>query len=177
MIGILLLKQIHGLSDEGVWDRWVQDPYFQHFTGETFFQHEIGHERSGLSHWRGRLGEKLELLLAESLRVANATGALKARDMERVTVDTTVQPKNVTHPTDAKLMHKAIVMLGKLAKKHGVALRQSYVRVAKRAAIMAGRYAHAKQWKRQRRQIKLPHAPAWAGWSATSGARSRATRP
>ena len=52
-------------------------------------------------------------------------------------------------------MHKAIVMLGKLAKKHGVSLRQSYVRVAKRAAVMAGRYAHAKQWKRQRRQLKF----------------------
>ncbi len=93
MIGILLLKQIYGLSDEGGWERWEFDPYFQHFTGETFFQHEIAHERSGLSHWRGRLGEKLELLLAESLRVAHATGALKARDMERVTVDPTVQPK------------------------------------------------------------------------------------
>ncbi len=92
MIGILLLKQVSGLSDEGVWERWVHDSYFQNFTGETFFQHEIGHERSGLSHRRGRLAEKLELLLAESLRVAHATGALKARDMERVTVDTTVQP-------------------------------------------------------------------------------------
>ena len=69
MIGILLLKQIYGLSDEGVWERWVHDPYFQKFTGETFFQHSIPHERSGLSHWRGRLGETLELLLAESLRV------------------------------------------------------------------------------------------------------------
>ncbi len=155
MIGILLLKQIYGLSDEGVWERWVHDPYFQHFNGETFFQHEIGHERSGLSHWRTRLGEKLELLLAESLRVAHATGAPKARDMERVTVDTTVQPKNVTHPTDTKLMHKAIVTLGALARKRGLRLRQSYVRVAKRAAIMAGRYAHAKQWKRQRRQLKF----------------------
>ena len=84
-----------------------------------------------------------------------ATGASKVKDLERVTVDTTVQPKNVTHPTDAKLMHKAIVMLGELARKHGVVLRQSYVRVAKRAAIMAGRYAHAKQWKRQRRQLKF----------------------
>ena len=93
MIGILLLRQIYGLSDEGVWERWVHDPYFQHFTGETFFQHEIGHERSELSHWRGRLGEKLELLLAESLWVAHATGALKARDMERVTVDTGVEIK------------------------------------------------------------------------------------
>ena len=141
MIGILLLKQTYGLSDEGVWERWVHDPYFQYFTGETYFQHKIPHERSGLSHWRGRLGEKLELLLAESLRVAHATGALKTKDLERVTVDTTVQPKNVTHPTDAKLMHKAIVMLGALARKHGVELRQSYIRVAKRAAVMAGRRA------------------------------------
>jgi IS5 family transposase len=155
MIGILLLKQIYGLSDEGVWERWVHDPYFQYFTGETFFQHAIPHERSGLSHWRSRLGDRLELLLAESLRVAHSTGALKAQDMERITVDTTVQPKNVTHPTDAKLMHKAIVMLGKLTKKHRLDLRQSYVRVAKRAAIMAGRYAHAKQWKRHRRQLKF----------------------
>ncbi len=54
MIGILLLKQIYGLSDEGVWERLVHDPYFQHFTGETFFQHRIGHERSGLSHWHGQ---------------------------------------------------------------------------------------------------------------------------
>lgn len=155
MIGVLLLKQIYGLSDEGVWERWVHDPYFQHFTGESYFQHKVPHERSGLSHWRGRLGDRLERLLAESLRVAHATGALKARDLERVTVDTTVQPKNVTHPTDAKLMHKAIVMLAALARKHGVTLRQSYLRVAKQAAVMAGRYAHAKQWKRQRRQLKF----------------------
>ena len=75
--------------------------------------------------------------------------------MERVTVDTTVRPKNVSHPTDTKLIDKAIVMLGALAREHGLKLRQSYVRVAKRAAIMAGRYAHAKQWKRQRRQLKF----------------------
>ena len=88
------------------------------------------------------MGDKLELLLAESLRVAHTTGALKTRDLKRITVDTTVQPKNITFPTDVKLMHKAIVMLGKLARKHGVRLRRSYVRVTKRAAIMAGRYAH-----------------------------------
>ena len=50
-------------------ERWVYDPYFQHFTGEEFFQHEFPHERSDLSHGRKRLGDKLELLLAESLRV------------------------------------------------------------------------------------------------------------
>ena len=154
MVGLLLLKHIYRLSDEGVCERWVSDPYFQHFTGEEFFRHAFPHERSGMSHWRRRIGDKLDLLLAESLRVAHEAGALKTDDLARITVDTTVQPKNVTHPTDAKLMLTAIEQLGKLAKAHGVALRQSYVRVAKRAALMAGRYAHAKQFKRMNRELK-----------------------
>jgi IS5 family transposase len=152
VIGLLLLKHIYGLSDEGVCERWVHDPYFQHFTGEEFFQH---HERSDLSHWRKRLGDKLELLLAESLRVAHEAGALRTRDLKRVTVDTTVQPKNITFPTDAKLLHAAVKGLVRLAKKHGVPLRQSYLRIAKHAAMMAGRYAHAKQFKRHHRQLRL----------------------
>jgi transposase, IS5 family len=155
VIGLLLLKHIYGLSDEGVCERWVYDPYFQHFTGEKFFQHEFPHERSDLSHWRKRLGDKLEVLLAESLRVAHASGALRTRDLKRVTVDTTVQPKNITFPTDAKLLHAAINGIVRLAKKHGVQLRQSYQRIAKRAAMMAGRYAHAKQFKRHHRQLRL----------------------
>ena len=77
VIGLLLLKHIYGLSDEDVCERWVYDPYFQHFTGEEFFQHTFPHERSDLSHWRKRLGDKLELLLAESLRVAHDSGALR----------------------------------------------------------------------------------------------------
>jgi IS5 family transposase len=144
VVGLLLLKHIYGLSDEGVCERWVHDPYFQHFTGETFFQHDFPHERSDLSHWRKRLGDKLELLLAESLKVAHDTGALRTRDLRRVTVDTTVQPKAVTFPTDAKLLHAAIEGLNRLVRKHRVQLRQSYRRIAKTAAMMAGRYAHAK---------------------------------
>lgn len=154
-IGLLLLKQIYGLSDEGVCERWVYDPYFQYFTGEEFFQHEFPHERSDLSHWRKRLGDKLELLLAESLRVAHNSGALRTGDLKRVTVDTTVQPKNISFPTDAKLLHAAIKGLNRLATKHGVRLRQSYVRVTRHAAMMAGRYAHAKQFNRHRRQLRL----------------------
>ena len=155
VIGLLLLKHIYGLSDEGVCERWVHDPYFQYFTGEEFFQHEFPHERSDLSHWRKRLGDKLELLLAESLRVAHASGALRTKDLARVTIDTTVQPKNVTFPTDAKLLHAAIKGLNRMARKHGVRLRQSYLRIAKQAAMMAGRYAHAKQFNRHRRQLRI----------------------
>src|ERR1700740_325174 len=155
VIGLLLLKHIYGLSDEGVCERWVYDPYFQHFTGEEFFQHEFPHERSDLSHWRKRIGGKLELLLAESLRVAYESGALRTKDLARVTVDTTVQPKDITFPTDAKLLHAAIKGLTRLARKRGVRLRQSYVRIAKRAAMMAARYAHAKQFNRHRRQLRI----------------------
>lgn len=155
VIGLLLLKHIYGLSDEGVCERWVFDPYFQYFTGEEFFQHEFPHERSDLSHWRKRLGDKLELLLAESLRVAHESGALRSRDLARVTIDTTVQPKAITFPTDAKLLHAAIRGLTRLARKHGVRLRQSYLRVAKHAAMMAGRYAHAKQFNRHRKQLRV----------------------
>jgi IS5 family transposase len=155
VIGLMLLKHIYGLSDEGVCERWVYDPYFQYFTGQEFFQHVFPHERSDLSHWRKRLGDKLELLLAESLRVAHQAGALRTKDLARVTVDTTVQPKNVTFPTDAKLLHAAIKGLNRLARKHGVQLRQSYLRLAKRAAMMAGRYAHAKQFNRHHREVRF----------------------
>ena len=155
MIGLLLLKHIYALSDEDVCERWVENPYFQFFTGEEFFQHTFPHERSGLSHWRKRLGDKLGLLLAESLRVAHTSGALRPRDLVRVTVDTTVQPKNITFPTDAKLVHAAIKGLNRLARQHGVPLRQSYLRLAKRAAMMAGRYAHAKQFNRHQRELRF----------------------
>ena len=155
MIGLLLLKHIYALSDEDVCERWVENPYFQFFTGEEFFQHTFPHERSGLSHWRKRLGDKLGLLLAESLRVAHTSGALRPRDLVRVTVDTTVQPKNITFPTDAKLVHAAIKGLNRLARQHGVPLRQSYLRLAKRAALMAGRDAHAKQFNRHQRELRF----------------------
>ena len=156
MIGMFMLKHSYALCDELLWERWVHDPYFQYFTGEEFFRHELRHERSGMSHWRKRIGARLDKLLAETLRIAHDSGALKKSDLARVTVDTTVQPKNVAFPSDAKLLETAIRQLGKLARAHGVALRQSYVRVAKKAAMMAGRYGHAKQFKRMNRQIGFP---------------------
>jgi IS5 family transposase len=81
--------------------------------------------------------------------------AIDPKDLERVVVDTTVQPKAVAHPTDARLMHRAIIKLVELAKRNHVPLRQSYLRLAKRAAIMVGRYTHAHQFKRARRQLKF----------------------
>ena len=155
MIGLLLLKHIYGLSDEDVCERWVHDPYFQYFTGEEFFQHSFPHERSDLSHWRKRLGDKTGT--AASREPAGGTRERRTADegLARVTVDTTVQPKAITFPTDAKLLHAAIKGLNRMARRHGVQLRQSYLRIAKQAAMMAGRYAHAKQFNRHRRQLRI----------------------
>ena len=149
MVGVHILKHMFDLSDEGVCDRWVYDPYFQYFCGEEYFQFELSIERSSMTRWRHRIGPQgLEKVFQESLGVAHRTGALRTKDLKRVTVDTTVQEKAVTFPTDAKLIHRARERLVRLAKAHGVPLRQSYVRLGKRALIMQGRYRHAKQHKR-----------------------------
>ena len=154
--GLLILKHMHNLSDEVLCARWVENPYFQFFCGEVVFRHELPFDRSSLSRWRKRLGEEqLAALLQESLSVAHRSGALQTKDLERVVVDTTVQEKAVAHPTDARLNHRAIEKLVDLAKREGVALRQSYLRLAKRAAIMVGRYTHAHQFKRARRELKF----------------------
>jgi IS5 family transposase len=93
--------------------------------------------------------------LAESLRVVHKARALRGQDLKRVTVDTTVQPNAISFPTDAKLLQAAINGPNHLARRHGVRLRQSYYRMAKAAAMMAGRYDYAKQFKRYHRQLRI----------------------
>jgi IS5 family transposase len=154
--GLFILKHMHNLSDEVLCARWLENPYYQYFCGELSFCHKLPFDRSSLTRWRQRLGEdELAALIQESLSVGHKTGAIETKDLERVAVDTTVQPKAIAHPTDAGLMHRAIEKLVKLARRHGVELRQSYLRVAKRAAIMVGRYTHAHQFKRARRALKF----------------------
>jgi IS5 family transposase len=155
MAGLAILKHTFDLSDEEVCARWVENPYFQYLCGEAFFCHELPFDRSSMTRWRQRMGEeRIAALLSESLSIAVRTGAMKPQDTRRVIVDTTVQPKNVMFPTDAKLIHRARERLVKLAKKAGLDLRQTYVRVGKRALIRHQRYAHAKQFKRANRSLR-----------------------
>jgi IS5 family transposase len=155
MAGLAILKHSYDLSDEGLCERWVENPYFQYFCGEEFFQHRLGFDRSSLTRWRQRMGEeKLRALLQESLAVATRTEAMKPSDLARIVVDTTVQPKAVMFPTDAKLLNRARERLVRLAKKVGVELRQSYRRVGKLALIQHQRYAHAHQFKRANRKLR-----------------------
>jgi len=155
MAGLAILKHTYDLSDEVLCERWVENPYYQLFCGEEFFQHRLVFDRSSLTRWRNRMGEeRLQALLQESLSVATRTRAIKPSELSRVIVDTTVQPKNVTFPTDAKLLNRAREKLVRLAKLHAVPLRQSYARMGKIALIQHQRYAHAKQFKRANRALK-----------------------
>lgn len=155
MAGLAILKHTYNLSDEVVCELWIENPYYQYFCGEEFFQHRLPLDRSSMTRWRNRMGEeRLQALLQESLAVATQTGAMKPGDLARVIVDTTVQPKNITFPTDAKLLNRAREKLVTLAKRLGVELRQSYSRVGKFALIQHQRYAHAKQFKRANRALR-----------------------
>jgi IS5 family transposase len=155
MAGLAILKHLHDLSDEVLCERWIENPYMQLFCGEEFFQHQLPFDRSSMTRWRQRMGEdRLMALLQESLSVATRSGAAKPADFRQVIVDTTVQEKAITFPTDAKLIHRARERLVRLAQTHGLPLRQSYARVGKIALIQHQRYAHAKQFKRANKALR-----------------------
>src|SRR6476620_666247 len=126
MVGLHLLKHMDGLSDEAICARYLDSPYVQLFCGESHFQHALPLDRSSMTRWRQRIGpERLELLLTETLAAAQRGGAVEERHLRRVTIDTTVQPKAVTHPTDSKLLQRGSEILARLARRHGIRLRQS----------------------------------------------------
>lgn len=135
MVGLLLLKQMFNQGDETVVAGWVQNPYWQYFCGMTDFQWAVPCDPSDLVYFRQRIGE------AGVQRILQVTVQLhgdKAQESE-VVVDTTVQEKNITHPTDTKLAHKIIRRCWKLADGNGVKLRRRY-RKAVRQCVMAQRW-------------------------------------
>lgn len=144
MAGLCFLKDAKGLSDEEVCAVWRENPYFQYFCGEEFFQYRFPVEPPSLSIFRKRIGEAgIERLLQETIRMGLKTGTITMRDLEKVTVDTTVQEKAVHFPTDARICNKAREALVKKAKATRVKLRQSYARKGKRALFMANKYMAA----------------------------------
>lgn len=162
MAGLHLIKHMEGLSDEEVCARWVENPYWQYFCGEEYFRHRLVLDRSSMSRWRRRIGpEELELLLAETLRVAITNGALSPRECERITVDTTVQTKAVAHPTDAHLLLRAIEHLNRLARKHGIKLRQSFLRLGREARREVARLIHGRGHKQALRHLR--RLRTWVG--------------
>lgn len=155
LVGLHYLKHAFNESDPSVLERWVENPYWQYFCGFDTMQHEVPLDDSSMSRWRTRIGaERLAAMLEETIAIAVRDKHVSKNELKQVNVDTTVQEKNITHPTDSKLYLKALTKLADAAKHRGIKLRQTYRRVAKREAVKAGRYAHAKQFRRMRRSLK-----------------------
>lgn len=155
MVGLHLLQHAKGLSDDAVCAAWLENPYYQFFCGEVFFQHELPLDRSSMSRWRGRIGrDKLELLLAETLAAATRAKAVDKSRFERVTIDTTAQTKAVAHPTDSGLFLRAVEWLNRFAKRAGLPLRQSFARLAVRSRREAARLIHTRAHKQALREVR-----------------------
>jgi IS5 family transposase len=151
MVSLHYLKYQHDLSDEAVVARWVENPYWQFFSGMQFFSHQAPIDPSSMTRWRSRLGASgAEAMLKATLEAGLKLKAIKPTDFAHLNVDTTVQTKAVRYPTDARLCERARERLVKAARKDGLKIKQSYARVGPRLVMKQSRYAHARQMKRAR---------------------------
>lgn len=131
MIALHYFKYTFDLSDDDVLVGWVENPYWQHFSGMKYFEHKFPIHPSSMTRWRKRIGESgAEELLKQTIEAGLNLKAIKATQLKRVNVDTTVQEKDIRFPTDARLYDRARERLVKEAKKRGIQLRQNYNRLS-----------------------------------------------
>ena len=149
MVALHYLKYTHNLSDEDVVATWVENPYWQYFSGMKWFEHELPINASSMTRWRKRIGEAgAEELLKETIKAGLKLKAVKTFQLKRVNIDTTVQEKEIRFPTDARLYDRARQRLVDFAKERGIKLRQNYNRKSKQMLYWQSRYSHARQMKR-----------------------------
>ena len=150
MIGLLLLKYIYNLSDESIVERWIENPYWQYFSGEKVFQTQKPFDPTEFIHFRNRIGkEGAEKLLKVSIRLFG-----KESQEKEVLIDSTVQEKNITYPTDAKLHKRIIEKVNKISKQEGIILRQTYTRILKQLMIDQRFHNHPKRRKKARAALR-----------------------
>ena len=155
VIGIMLLQQMHKVSDESIVYKWVENPYWQLFCGYDYLQWKFPIHPTTLTKWRQRLGvEGIEKVFELLIQTATNSGMVKPRSLTKVIADTTVMPKAITFPTDAKLYLKGIKRLVKFAKQEGLLLRQTYQRLSVRAHQKATRLMHSRKFKQATKEIK-----------------------
>ncbi len=149
MVSLHYLKYSHNLSDEEVVSKWVENPYWQYFSGMKWFEHTLPIDPSSMTKWRKRVGEEgAEEMLKQTIETGLQMKAVKQSELKRINVDTTVQEKEIRFPTDSRLYDRAREKLVHAAEKCGIVLRQKYNYKAKEMLLMQSRYAHAKQFKR-----------------------------
>lgn len=155
MVALHYIKHLYDLSDDLVLAGFLENPYWQFFCGMEYFQHKLPCDPTSLVKWRQRVGATgIEQLLKETLEAAKRQQVLKAREIESVNVDTTVQEKAIAFPTDARLYQKARRALVRLSRQIGLKLRQNYSRLGKKALFGQSRYAAAQQMQRARKQTR-----------------------
>ncbi len=155
MVGLQYLKHVYGMSDQAVVRRWVENPYWQYFCGAIYFEHQLPIDPSSMTRFRQRIGESgCEKIFQATVKAGLRSKTIKPAHLKRITVDTTVQEKAVSFPTDSKLLNRSRIRLVKLCRQNGVVLRQSYARKGPQALFKANRYAHARQFRRMRGRVK-----------------------
>lgn len=155
MVGLLMLQHIYNLSDELLVSRWKENPYFQYFCGCDYFQHQLPINPTSLIKFRRRISSRgCERILSETIKTAITGKVVKRSDLATVVVDTTIQEKNITYPTDTKLGYRCLLKLVALAKQHNVPLRQTYVRKSKEASFKASQYARSNKHKLMKKEVK-----------------------
>jgi transposase, IS5 family len=151
MVALHYLKYQQDLSDEDVVAVWVENPYWQHFSGMRYFQHRMPIDPSSMTRWRKRLGDAgAEQMLRATIEAGIAMRVIGPAELKRINVDTTVETKAIRFPTDARLYERMRERLVKAARAEGLAIKQSYQHVGRRLLMQSSRYAHARQMKRAR---------------------------
>lgn len=155
MISLLYLKHAFNESDEGVVARWADTPRWQFFSGQAYYEDRQPCDATTLVKFRKLLGEQgVEELLAQTINAAVDMKLIKPQELSRVIVDSTVQEKAIAHPTDSRLLEVARIKLVEAAKDADIALKQTFAKEGPALSRQAGRYAHARQFKRMRRVIR-----------------------
>ena len=150
MVGLLLLKQLKNLSDEEMIEQWKQNPYYQYFCGFHEFQIALPCHATDLVYFRKRIGkEGVEQIFTMSVNLHG-----KAVEEKQVIIDTTVQEKNVTYPTDGKLAIKMIHQLLNIARIEEIQLRRTYMKEIKAHRIKLRFFRHPKKIKKARAAMK-----------------------
>lgn len=150
MTGLLMLKQLYDLSDEAVVEQWQMNPYYQAFCGESSFQTSPPCHSTELVKFRQRLGvEGVNRLFALSVALHG-----EAAEEPVVLVDTTVQEKAITYPTDSKLAIKIINRLNKLAKLHGIKQRRTFVKEVRELRLTCRHFRHVKRRGKAKKALK-----------------------
>ncbi len=150
MVGLCILKHLENLSDERVVQLWVRDPYCQAFCGEVEFQWKLPCDPTDLIYFRQRVGTAgIEKIFAASI-VIHGDNAKE----DEVCIDTTVQEKAITFPTDAKLYRKIIVHCVKIARANSIQLRRTYAKDIKQRKLECRFAGHPKNLSKARKAVK-----------------------